>query len=143
MLTIRPATQLDLPGIDRIFNDAMCTSDWIPVAARGHVDFSTASEGEQVFVSVDSSDLVNGFISVWQPESFIHHLYVDPNQKRCGIGTALLQSLDAWLEKPWTLKCVQRNSAALSFYHSRGWRTVERGQGDHGTYLLLEFGDDG
>lgn len=79
-----------------------------------------------------------GLVGVWEPESFVHHLYVDVRFQRQGVGTVLLDALEGWLPKPWRLKCVQANHQALAFYHASGFRAIEAGQGRHGAYVLME-----
>jgi GNAT superfamily N-acetyltransferase len=81
-----------------------------------------------------------GLLSVWVPESFIHHVYVDPEFERQGVGTALLSSLETWLPLPWQLKCVIANTSARAFYATHGWIEVGSGNGDQGRYALLERG---
>ncbi len=139
MLVIRSATASDIPEVDRLYRAAIRAAMWLPEQARFPMDFAAASAGERVFICRDDKDRLLGFVSVWEPESFIHHLYVDPQHQGCGVGTSLLASLADWLPQPWSLKCVEKNSAALSFYRSRGWRTQSRDQGEHGAYLLLQY----
>ena len=139
MLRVLPATVSDMPNVERIFHETISVAPWIPEHARALPDFAAESAGELVFVCRNPDDCVLGFISIWEPEAFIHHLYVDPLHKRCGVGSTLLGSLDQWLPKPWRLKCVEKNTSAHAFYRALGWRTIDRGEGDHGTYLLLEY----
>lgn len=79
-----------------------------------------------------------GLVGVWEPESYIHHLYVDARFQRQGVGTALLDALEGGLPKPWRLKCVQANHQALAFYQASGFKAIEAGQGRHGAYVLME-----
>ncbi|HIE89654.1 MAG: GNAT family N-acetyltransferase [bacterium] len=32
---------------------------------------------------------MTGFISIWSPEKFVHHLYVDPKYQGRGVATIL------------------------------------------------------
>lgn len=139
MNCVRPATAADLPAVERIFQQVMCTAEWIPRPRRGPVDFASATQAEQIFVYCRADHVLAGFISIWQPESFIHHLYVDDDYRGQGVGTALLDSLDPWLPKPWRLKCNEANQAAAAFYRARGWHLVSGGDGEWGPYYLLEF----
>jgi len=70
-----------------------------------------------------------GFVSVYETESFIHHLYVAPNYQGQGVGTALLHSLEAWVPMPWHLKCVERNENTLVFYLPQCCVEESRAQG--------------
>lgn len=142
MLRVLPATEIDMPEVERIFHESISLAPWIPEHARTPSDFAAESEGERIFTCRNLQDRILGFISIWEPEAFIHHLYVDPIHKRRGVGSTLLESLDRWLPKPWRLKCVETNTSAYAFYCSQGWQMIDRGQGVHGTYLLLEYDDD-
>ena len=139
MHLIRLATPSDVQGIHHVFGQWHRFATWDPTHAMDPPNFATVSEGERVFVTCDDNDKISGLISVWEPEQFIHHLYVRSDCKRQGIGHALLASLDSWLPKPWTLKCNQENHPALDFYRALGWRQRKRGTNDAGAYLLLEY----
>ncbi|WP_052031831.1 GNAT family N-acetyltransferase, partial [Novipirellula maiorica] len=111
------AQSQDRIDVDQIYREIISSATWLPKSVRsGPVSFATDSEGEVVHVAVDETTGVQGFISVWQPESFVHHLYVAPGFQQQGLGTMLLQSLDTWLPRPWRLKCTQANEAAFTFY---------------------------
>lgn len=136
---IRLADSQDRIEVDRIYRDAIASAAWLPDSVRrSDVSFDADSEGETVHVAVDETTGVQGFISVWQPESFVHHLYVDSRFQHQGCGTLLLQSLDTWLARPWRLKCIQANETAFVFYKKRGWNVIELGQSDHGHYWLMQ-----
>lgn len=134
---VRRATDADWGDITRIFTTVVSTAQWLPEAARAETDFAAASEGEEIWVAERPGVGVCGFISVWRPESFIHHLYIDPRFHRQGIGTALLESLANWLPEPWTLKCAAANTLAFAFYTARGWKQIETGVSENGPYFLL------
>ncbi|WP_417735119.1 GNAT family N-acetyltransferase [Rosistilla oblonga] len=136
--SIRRATPADTIDAGRIFRDVVSSAHWLPVASRLQTDFAAASEGEDVFVCCDAENVVQGFVAVWRPEAFIHHLYVDSRFRNQGVGTLLLDSLDSWLPRPWTLKCANANHAAMAFYLSRGWRLIAEGENEHGSYSVLE-----
>jgi len=135
---VRRATEDDLIAVARIFTTIISTAQWLPEHSRTETNFAAASEGEDVWVAERPAVGICGFISVWRPQSFIHHLYVDPRFHHQGVGTALLASLADWLPEPWTLKCAASNTAALVFYESRGWRTIDTGVSENGPYFLLE-----
>ncbi|WP_299489384.1 GNAT family N-acetyltransferase [Acaryochloris sp. IP29b_bin.137] len=104
-------------------------------------DFDQATEDEVIWVAT-VGDRPMGYISWWPPQNFIHHLFVNPHFIRRGMGSALLQSGLAHIGRPASLKCVQRNSAAIAFYVSQGWRIDSTGQSPEGPYYLMMFDQD-
>ncbi len=82
--------------------------------------FSQATAEEMLLVA-EASGVVIGFVAVHVPSSFVHHLYIDPQTYRRGVGGLLL---DAALDRHGpasTLKCQVRNEAARAFYRQAGW----------------------
>ncbi|WDI41799.1 GNAT family N-acetyltransferase [Bremerella sp. P1] len=102
-----------------------------------------ATNGERVYVAVSQEGYLVGTLTVWQPEAFIHFLFVDSQYQGQGIGTQLLESLAPWLPFPWKLKCLATNHRALEFYRRRGWKKLETGLDAQGTYFLLGLETDG
>ena len=137
--TVHAETVGDRPAIERIYREAVGAADWLPGSARLHPDFGAVSQGEVVYVAKDVAGEVVGFISVYVPESFIHHLFIAPHAQRQGVGSVLLASLGDWLPSPWRLKCVRANRRALAFYAARGWQGVGSGESPDGEYVLLEL----
>jgi len=129
MVTIRAAQPSDSAELQALFEQL--------VGSPGNTDFAQTTKGERVYVAVSEAGLLVGAVTVWQPESFIHCLFVDQQFQGQGIGTLLLESLIPWLPFPWKLKCLATNHAALAFYRRRGWKKLETGLGEQGTYFLL------
>lgn len=102
-------------------------------------DFDIQTVHELKFVAVDAGRIL-GFISVWEPDSFIHHLHVDPELPRRGIGSALLRALPGWPTAPYCLKCVAVNTPALAFYRANQFTQAGDGHADGQDYLLLQSG---
>lgn len=138
MYYTRRAETRDAEFVNAIFAEAVSSAQWLPMEATSNANFAKVSDSEMVIVCCREDGAVLGFISVYEVESFIHHLYVAPNCQGQGVGTALLHSLEAWLPMPWHLKCVERNENALAFYASQGWIEENRAQGPEGAYVLLK-----
>ncbi len=138
MRSIRRASLQDIESVHVIFARAISGARWLPPEARLAADFATVSKGETIVVCCSPEGRVLGFVSVFEPDSFIHHLYVADDCQRQGVGTSLLKSLEAWFPMPWHLKCVAQNESALAYYLSRGWAEVDRAQGSEGPYVLLK-----
>lgn len=140
MHQIRFATTADDGSVGELYGRIIREAAWLPAHARTQTDFANVSQGETVCVGHAPDGRLKGFLSVYESESFVHHLYVAPEFARQGVGTALLSFLRPRLPFPWRLKCVRANTAALAFYSSLGWREVNAGNGEQGPYAVLEFG---
>jgi GNAT superfamily N-acetyltransferase len=95
-LTVRQLEQSDAAGVQRLYERAVARAVWLPAGVKADANFARASRGEAVFVCHDPEGRLVGLLSVYVPESFIHHVYVDPEFERQGVGTALLSSLETW-----------------------------------------------
>ncbi|TCW83991.1 GNAT family N-acetyltransferase [Burkholderia sp. SRS-46] len=138
-IVVRDAVAADTPALRELFLRARrATFAWQPDDAFALADFDAQTQGERLRVAEDEAGQLVGFVSVWEPDHFIHHLYVDQQQLRRGIGRALLHALPGWPATRYRLKCLRANDAALAFY--RACRFVEIGAGfsGDGEYLLLE-----
>jgi ribosomal protein S18 acetylase RimI-like enzyme len=86
------------------------------------------------------SGKVLGFLSVWEPEKFIHHLYVSDEYSGQGIGSELLEFAKARYSN-LSLKCMVKNSKAVHFYESRGFVRREKVEDEFGGYYLMSWGE--
>ncbi|MDB6078304.1 MAG: acetyltransferase [Akkermansiaceae bacterium] len=102
-------------------------------------DFADQTQGEVIHVAESPDGTLAGFVSVWEPESFVHHLFIDPRFHRQGIGKLLLRSLETWLPFPHELKCLVANQRAAAFYAAMGWREIDRGSDPFGAYLVMSL----
>ena len=135
--SVRLATPADAPALQALYARTLLAADWLLPGAEIDTDFKRNSQGEAVWVCAGPGGPVLGFIAVYAAGAFIHHLYVAPEAQRRGVGRALLGSLDAWLPRPWRLKCVIANPAALAFYAHTGWVETQRDRGSQGEYAVL------
>jgi ribosomal protein S18 acetylase RimI-like enzyme len=101
-------------------------------------DFTRDTEGELIHLTESPDGTILGFLSLWEPDKFIHHLFIAPGHLRQGIGQALLADLHQRLPGPFRLKCLTANIPALAFYRSRCWIEIDKGSSEDGDYLLLE-----
>ena len=134
---VRAFEERDRQALAAIYRECRSEATWLPTAVKDP-DFARDTEGEVLLVAVGSDDEPKGFVSVWEPDSFIHHLYVHTGSRQQGIGTQLLESLRSRLPKPWRLKCVRANDRALAFYLRQGWLEISAGVGEDGPYAVLE-----
>lgn len=101
-------------------------------------DFDDQTKDENIWVA-ETETLIIGFVSVWTPDNFVHHLFVHPDYIRKGIGKSLLNFCVSGIPKPLTLKCFENNVNALVFYASQGWKIKGKGSDSFENYFLLEF----
>ena len=142
MHTVIEAAASDRLAIERLYADAIGSAAWLPPHARLRVKFTEVSNVEMVHVIKAGAGELAGFVSVYKPESFVHHLFVAPQYQRQGLASSLLSSLHTWLPLPWRLKCIRGNTDALSFYAVAGWKEVGVGENEDGQYLVLEYNQE-
>jgi GNAT superfamily N-acetyltransferase len=138
MARVRPFAERDRAAVEAIYRECRAEAIWLPAASRAHSNFARDVEGEALFVAVGSEDEPEGFVSVWESEAFIHHLYVRRGCRQRGVGAALLDSLRTRLPTPWRLKCLRANVRALAFYLGQGWMEISSGDGEDGPFAVLE-----
>lgn len=138
IITIRKS---DYPSLRILFlKERQSTFSWIDPSRFHLKDFDTAIKDEEVLVAVIDT-IVVGFISIWMPNKFIHHLYVDQKYQDKGIGTQLIKAAIEKANFPLTLKCLEKNIKAVAFYKRKGFIEKERGPSEHGDYILFELLD--
>jgi ribosomal protein S18 acetylase RimI-like enzyme len=101
-------------------------------------EFREQTLDELVLVAVSGREPV-GFISVWKPSWFVHHLFVDPAFQGRNIGSRLLGHIAALAgEHEMGLKCQIENRAAIRFYERHGFQcTALRGSDEFGEWVEL------
>jgi GNAT superfamily N-acetyltransferase len=78
-----------------------------------------------------------GFVAVFPPDRFIHHLYVSPDHLRCGIGRALFAAAVTFLGGTASLKCQTRNAEAVAFYRRLGLIPADAGESAVGPWVRM------
>lgn len=111
---------------------------WLDQTQFRWADFSSDTEDEKIWVAC-KQDKALGFISIWSPENFIHHLYVHPDHTNKGIGGALLQHCVEQVDQPMRLKCMKQNVTALAFYRKKGWVVESEGHNEQADYYLMRW----
>lgn len=129
----------DYPSLRSLFlKERQTTFSWIDPSGFHLKDFDTAIKDEEVLVAIIDT-IVVGFISIWMPDKFIHHLYVNQKHHDKGIGTQLLKAAIDKANFPLILKCLENNTKAVAFYKRKGFIEKERGPSEHGDYILFEL----
>ena len=139
-IMVREAHAQDLPLLRELFlASRQRTFTWLAVETFQLADFDTLTRGEKLLVADTDGSGIAGFISVWEPNHFIHHLHVDAKHQGRGVGPALLSALPGRPNQPYQLKCLQRNERALAFYLRHGFVRIGSGTAEDGEYVLLEL----
>lgn len=141
-MEIAPIKKTDYNALRNLFlNGRKSTFSWLDTSNYQLKDFDKEIHGEEVLVaSIDN--VVIGFISIWMPNNFIHHLYVDKKYHRKGVGTQLLKAAIEKTKFPITLKCLENNTKAVAFYRRKGFIDKERGPSTNGDYILFELSEN-
>ena len=100
--------------------------------------FKDVTDGEQIYVALLDDNLI-GFASIWEPDRFIHYLFVSPNARHKKVGSALIDRLAEIYGGPLFLKCLINNETGMAFYRSTGWKQIGNGNSDDGAYALLSY----
>lgn len=129
-MTIRKATKADAARIAEIHRRSRETAmPWLP-------DLHTPAEDLWYYenlvipdqdVAIHEVDgVITGFIAT--AEGWLHHLYVDPDHWKRGIGALLLLSAQAH-NKSLQLWVFQQNIPAIAFYEAHGFAQIEHTDG--------------
>jgi putative acetyltransferase len=128
---VRDARTPDVARIATVFREARAAAlPWLPVLHASSEDleyFGVAVQAQTAYVAVLHERVV-GFAVVAPHEHLLDHLYLDPGQRRHGIGRALLQHARVRHRGPLELWCFAENRAARAFYAACGG--VERYETD-------------
>lgn len=134
---IRPFQPADLADLQQLYvASRRAAFPWVDPREFRATDFSLDTRGEIIWIAERAGEPL-GFASAWEPENFIHNLFVAPEHFLQGIGSALLDTCTKHLGRPASLKCVKRNQRALHFYLHLGWEIKGEGQGFQGEYFLM------
>ncbi|MEZ5957313.1 MAG: GNAT family N-acetyltransferase [Hyphomonadaceae bacterium] len=136
MITVRDITPRDHPACAAIFEAAWTDAFSDYPRAIGVAEFAAETRDESVIVA-ERNDLLCGFASIYVPDSFLHHLYIDPAHHRQGIGSALLGEAIKRAPDKLSLKCQQSNRRARSFYAAHGFVEGEWGDNSYGPWVLV------
>jgi ribosomal protein S18 acetylase RimI-like enzyme len=126
-LTIRRATSADADDVARVFTASFGTLTFLPVLHAPDEDRAFIGDvvlvKHEVLVAEEDGEIV-GFVAMAHG-NWVEHLYVDPDRRRRGIGSALLDRAKARMPAGFELWVFQQNDAARRFYEKHGLRVVE------------------
>ena len=139
-VTIRPATEHDLPGIATIYNhevaNSIATFDLeAPTLAYWHEKLEGNHEGDHLLVAVDGDDDVVGYAYSWsyRPRPAYEltretSIYLDPSVRGQGIGRLLYPALLDAMAKSGVHTAValvaQPNPSSVALHKAVGFEHV-------------------
>lgn len=134
---LRRADLDDAPALARILHEGWRRAFIRPNRKVDVAVFLAETEGETVILA-ERGKRILGFAAVYEPESFLHHLYVDPRFHRHGVGSALLNASRDLAREPLTLKTQTQNVRARAFYARHGFFATEEGDDGNGPWIRLQ-----
>jgi len=123
----------DLNSLMEIYLQARYAEKCFPKDELTRKKFSSLVQGELIFTYLEN-DVVVGFVSIWPPERFVHHLYVLPEFQNKGVGTKLLDHCVKLFGLPISLKSLAANKRACLYYETHNWTNEKTGRGSDGLY---------
>ena len=136
---IRRTIETDMEELRSIYLEVRKNEfNWVDNTFATLLDFDSCTNGETIFTAVVNNKIA-GFISIWEPDKFIHNLFVAKDFRNMGLGKALLNAAVKKCGVPLTLKCVKDNTKSVDFYLANGW-SIEKEEDDGcGTYYLMIY----
>lgn len=137
-ITVRHAIDDDRQACAQIFESAWNIA--LPSKPRQvTVDDLIAQTDDELIKVASRNGTILGFISLWEPAWFIHHLYIDPDFHGIGIGTALVNHASNLANgHQLSLKCQIENIGAFTFYRTLGFiEADEHGEDEYGAWVRL------
>ena len=137
-MQIREFREGDAEDLRKIYLQSRATTFvWLDTSKFALTDFDKDTLGEQILVATKGNQIL-GFVAIWRPESFVHHLYVSPQFCGKGVGATLLNAVKERYTQ-FSLKCMTENVQAVNFYHSQGLIVEEEASDDFGEYYLMRY----
>ena len=129
MISLRRAFAADAPAIAALFRRSRAVLSFLPELHTADEDLwfvRSVLIGEQQVTLAERDGQLLGFMA--EHEGWITQLYLDPEVRRGGVGSALLA--DAKARNPELLLwCFAENAAARAFYEAQGFVVVEETDG--------------
>lgn len=138
-MKIRAAKDEDLDELRSIYYESRLSHfTWTESGQVSLIDYDQATVDERILL-IEEKGAIMAFISVYEPDCFIHLLFVKPGYEGKGLGSRLLVEVISESRRPLSLKCISRNQQARSFYESHGFSVVGEGLDRHDEpYVVME-----
>ncbi len=134
---IRLADAADIAEAAALFERvSRAAMHWIAPQDQTADLFLGFARDETVWVAV-AGNAVIGTASLYEPESFLHSLYVDQAWQGRGVGATLMEAAAQRARAPLSLKVQALNGPARGFYARRGFIETDRGVSDGWEWVRL------
>lgn len=132
-MQIRPAAPDEIAACASLVGDGVReTFTWLSIAYP-EVEFIRASEsGELVFVAVEEERIV-GVAGLKRDRAYLHYLFVRAGCRGRGLGSALLDHVEAICQAHVSLTVEALNTRGRAFYRRQGFRETDAGIGRDGS----------
>lgn len=137
-MKIEESKDIDFNELFAIFIEAKSSTTGFKNTDTDLKSFLKEIDGEKIYIARINNSIV-GFLSIWEQENFIHHLYISPEFQNQGIGNALLKECEKIYGLPLTLKCIKENERACAFYLCNGWTEKLVAEGPDGLYIKFQL----
>lgn len=130
---IRAALLKDMRRCAAIFNQWLDATTWMP-RVHDHDDvvrhYREGIYGTDDVMVAEKADIVGAFMAL-SPHGVITALYIDPDFRGAGIGTALIDKAKHKCSDGLSLWTFVANEGARRFYQREGFVEVRRTEGDN------------
>jgi ribosomal protein S18 acetylase RimI-like enzyme len=136
-MEIRLAEEIDFDVLLEIYNQSRADSAHFGDLEASITGFQELIAGEEIHVATsaqESEHTILGFVSVWVPQKFIHHLYISPEHQKKGVAQALIQQCICSYGLPLSLKSDLANQEACRFYEHNHWVAESTHESPSGPY---------
>lgn len=121
---LRRAAPADGDRIAALFRRSFGTLTFLPTLHTPEEDrrfFAGIVAGQEVWVAEEDGQIV-GFAAL--SEEMLGHLYVEPGDRRRGVGSALFERVKERRPDGFTFWVFQQNEVARRFYERHGCRAI-------------------
>lgn len=135
-VNIRKFENKDNYKLSEIYNDVRKQTFYWLDDSHFKTSFEEDTKDETIFVATVNEKVV-GFISIWEEDGFVHHLYIEDQYQSRGIGKLLLDHILEISAFNLTLKCLKKNKKAIKFYYNYGFKELSQDISEDGEYILF------
>ena len=129
-VTIRSATADDEDAVVALWRACGLTVAYNDPAADFR--FARAKANSDVLIGMDGERVIVGSVMVGHDghRGWVYYVAADPNRRDNGVGRAMMQAAETWLEQRNVVKVQlmvrETNTPVIAFYERLGFETIPR-----------------